>query len=262
VLVLVSQAFAAVLISQKKPVTSNQPTQYLNMDFLTNLLDSSSMLWLTAFLLGLMTAISPCPLATNITAIGFISKDLENRNRVFFNGLYYTLGRAVTYTLIPLIIYLGADQFKLTGFFQRYGDKIIGPLLVLIGIFMLDFFRISFPGLGRLTEKMEKRKTWRFIDSLLLGTVFALAFCPYSGVLYFGMLVPLTLSSTSGLYLPVIFALATGIPVIIFAWVLAYTVTGLGGLYNKLKAIELWFRRVIAGVFIIIGLYYIIRMIL
>ena len=210
-------------------------------------------------LLGLMTAISPCPLATNITAIGFISKDLENRNRVFFNGLFYTIGRAVTYSLIPLIIFFGADQFKFSGFFQRYGEKIIGPLLVLIGIFMLDIIRINFPGLGRLSEKMEQRKSRRFIDVLLLGIVFALAFCPYSGVLYFGMLVPLTISSASGLYLPVIFALATGIPVIIIAWVLAYTVSGIGSLYNKIKIFELWFRRVIAVVFIIVGLYYIFR---
>jgi cytochrome c-type biogenesis protein len=202
------------------------------MEFLTDLLDNSSMPWVIAFLLGLMTAISPCPLATNITAIGFISKDLENRNRVFFNGLFYTLGRAITYTLIPIIIYLGADQFKFSGFFQRYGEKIIGPLLVLIGIFMLDLIRVNFPGFGSLSEKMEKRKSWRFIDAVLLGIVFALAFCPYSGVLYFGMLVPLTVSSASGLYLPVIFAIATGIPVIIFAWILAYTVSGIGVVFN------------------------------
>jgi len=229
------------------------------MEFLTNLLDSSTLPWLTALILGLMTAISPCPLATNITAIGFISKDLENRNRVFFNGLFYTLGRAITYTLIPLIIYFGADQFKFSGFFQRYGEKIIGPLLLLIGIFMLDIIRINFPGFGRLSEKMEKRKSWRFIDALLLGIVFALAFCPYSGVLYFGMLVPLTLSSASGLYLPLVFAIATGIPVIIIAWVLAYTVSGIGVVYNKIKIFELWFRRVIAVVFIIVGLYYILK---
>jgi cytochrome c-type biogenesis protein len=229
------------------------------MDFLTNLLDNSSMPWLTALLLGLMTAISPCPLATNITAIGFISKDLENRNRVFYNGLFYTLGRAVTYTSIPLIIYFGADQFKFSGFFQRYGEKIIGPLLIIIGIFMLDIIRINFPGFGSLSEKMEKRKSWRFIDAMLLGMVFALAFCPYSGVLFFGMLVPLTISSSSGLYLPVIFAFATGIPVIIIAWVLAYTVSGIGGLYHKIKTFELWFRRVIAVVFIIVGIYYMIR---
>jgi len=229
------------------------------MDFLTNLLDNSSLPWLTALLLGLMTAISPCPLATNITAIGFISKDLENRNRVFFNGLFYTFGRAITYTLIPLIIYFGADQFKFSGFFQRYGEKIIGPLLLLIGIFMLDVLRINFPGFGGLSAKLEKRNSWRYIDALLLGIVFALAFCPYSGVLYFGMLVPLTISSASGLYLPVIFAIATGIPVIIIAWVLAYTVSGIGGVYNKIKIFELWFRRVIAVVFIIVGLYYIFR---
>ena len=229
------------------------------MDFLTNLLDSSSLPIVTALLLGLMMAISPCPLATNITAIGFISKDLENRNRVFFNGLFYTLGRTVTYTLIPLLIFLGADQFKFSGFFQRYGEKIIGPFLLLIGILMLDIIWINFPGLGRLSEKLEKRKSWRFIDAALLGMVFALAFCPYSGVLYFGMLVPLTISSASGLYLPVIFAIATGIPVIIIAWILAYTVSGIGGVYNKIKVFELWFRRVIAIVFIIVGLYYIFR---
>jgi cytochrome c biogenesis protein CcdA len=222
-------------------------------------LESSNVPWITALILGLLTAISPCPLATNITAIGFISKDLENQNKVFFNGLFYILGRAISYTLIPLIIYFGADQFKFSGFFQRYGEKVIGPLLLLIGIFMLDIIRINFPGFGRLSEKMEKRKSWRYIDALLLGIVFALAFCPYSGVLYFGMLVPLTVSSASGLYLPVIFAIATGIPVIIIAWVLAYTVSGIGGVYNKIKIFELWFRRLIAVVFIIVGLYYIFR---
>ena len=228
-------------------------------EFLSGILESSNVPWITALILGLLTAISPCPLATNITAIGFISKDLENRNRVFFNGLFYTLGRAISYTLIPIIIYFGADQFKFSGFFQRYGEKIIGPLLLLIGIFMLDIIRINFPGFGRLSEKIEKRKSWRYIDAALLGMVFALAFCPYSGVLYFGMLIPLTVTSAYGLYLPVIFAVATGIPVIIFAWVLAYTVSGIGGLYNKIKIFELWLRRVIAILFIIVGGYYIIR---
>ena len=232
------------------------------MEFLTNLLDSNSIPWVTALLLGFMTAISPCPLATNITAVGFISRDLENRNKVFYNGLFYTLGRAISYTIIPLIIFLGADQFKFSGFFQRYGEKITGPLLMFIGIIMLDIITIKLPGFDILTEKMEKRKSWRFIDALLLGMVFALAFCPYSGVLYFGMLVPMTITSLNGLYLPVVFAIATGIPVIVFAWVLAYTVSGLAGLYNKIKVFELWFRRVIAVTFIIVGLYYILRVLL
>jgi cytochrome c-type biogenesis protein len=229
------------------------------MDFLTNLLESSSMPWLTAILLGLMTSISPCPMATNITAIGFISKDLENRNRVFLNGLFYTLGRAISYTSIALIVFLGADQFRFSGFFQRYGEKIIGPLLIVIGVFMLDLIRLNFPGLSGLTSKMEKRKSWRFIDAVLLGMIFALAFCPYSGVLYFGMLLPMTVASTSGLYLPVLFAIATGIPVILFAWLLAYTVSGIGTVYNKIKVFEIWFRRVIAIVFIGVGIYYVVR---
>ena len=229
------------------------------MEFLTNLLDNSTMPWLTALLLGLMTAISPCPLAANITAIGFISRDLEDRNRVFFNGLFYTLGRAITYTALALIIFIGADQLKFSGFFQRYGEKIIGPLLILIGLFMLDIFKINFPGFNRLTSRIQNKKKWGYLDAVLLGLVFALAFCPYSGVLYFGMLVPLTITSASGLYLPIVFAIATGIPVIIFAWVIAYTISGIGGVYNKLKSFELWFRRIIAVLFIAVGIYYIIR---
>jgi cytochrome c biogenesis protein CcdA len=229
------------------------------MELLTNLLENSTMPWLTALLLGLMTAISPCPLATNITAIGFISKDIEDRNRVFFNGLFYTLGRAITYTALALIIFLGVDQLKFSGFFQRYGEKFIGPLLVIIGFLMLDIIKIRFPGFGGFTSRLQKKKKWGYLDAVLLGLAFALAFCPYSGVLYFGMLVPLTISSTSGLYLPIVFAIATGIPVIVFAWIIAYTVSGIGGAYNKIKTFELWFRRVISVLFIAMGIYYIIR---
>jgi len=214
--------------------------------------------WLSAMVLGLMTAISPCPLATNITAIGFISKDIENRNRVFANGLLYTLGRAISYTIIPLIIYFGADQLKFSGFFQRYGEKVLGPLLILIGLFMLDVIKIKFPGLSGLTSKLETKTKWGYIDSLILGAIFALAFCPYSGVLYFGMLVPMTVSSASGLYLPFVFALATGIPVILFSWLLAYSVGSIGNVYNKLKSFEIWFRRLVAALFIGVGVYYIL----
>lgn len=232
------------------------------MDFLTAILENSSMPWLSALVLGLMTAISPCPLATNITAVGFVSKDIENRNRVFVNGLIYTLGRAITYTSIALIIYLGADQFKFSGFLQQYGEKFLGPLLIIIGVFMLGIIKINFPGLGKLSSGLENKKSWNYWDTLLLGIVFALAFCPYSGVLYFGMLVPLTVASASGLYLPPIFAVATGIPVIIFAWLLAYTVAGVGKVYQKIKTIEIWFRRIIAVLFILVGIYYVLRIFL
>lgn len=225
--------------------------------FLNNLMNNSSLPFISALALGLMTAISPCPLATNITAVGYISKDLEHRNRIFMNGLIYTLGRTLSYTLLAFVIFMGADQFKLSGWFQRYGEKITGPLLVVIGLFMLDIIKISFPGMGILTKRFRENNTSSYWDVLLLGIIFALAFCPYSGVLYFGLLIPMTISSASGLFLPVVFAIATAIPVIVFAWLLAYTVSGVGKLYQRLKLFEIWFRRVISFIFIAVGLYYI-----
>ncbi|MGE5394615.1 MAG: aromatic aminobenezylarsenical efflux permease ArsG family transporter [Candidatus Saccharibacteria bacterium] len=229
------------------------------MEFLTKLLENSTLPWLSALVLGLMTAISPCPLATNLTAIGFISKDIDQRNRVFVNGLLYTLGRAISYTVLALIIYLGADRIQCSGFFQLYGEKIIGPVLILIGLLMLDVIPVRFPGISRLTSSMENKSSWSFFDALLLGMIFALAFCPYSGVLYFGILVPMTVASASGLYLPVVFAIATGIPVIIMAWLLAFSIGSIGNVYNRIRRFEIWFRRIVALLFILVGGYSMIR---
>ncbi|WP_423130136.1 aromatic aminobenezylarsenical efflux permease ArsG family transporter [Gaoshiqia sp. Z1-71] len=226
------------------------------MEILQNFLENSQFPLFSAFILGLMTAISPCPLAANITAIGYISKDIESRKTVFYNGLVYTLGRAVSYTAIGLFFFFGAEQFSLQGFFSTWGEKLLGPLLILIGLFMLGLLNFKIPGIGSLTEKMETRSNKGFWGVLLLGIVFALAFCPYSGVLYFGMLIPMTVSSASGLYLPVVFAFATGIPVILFAWLIAFSVGSLGTVYNKMKTFEWWFRRVVAILFIGVGIYY------
>ena len=165
---------------------------------LSGLLENSSVPFVTALLLGLMTAISPCPLAANITAIGFIGKDIDNRNRVFYNGLVYTLGRAITYTVLAFVLFLGADQFAVSGIFQKYGEKVIGPLLVIIGLFMLDVLKIKFPGMGKLSERFEKKGTKSYWDVLLLGILFVLAVFPYSGVLYFGMLIPMTIVPSGG----------------------------------------------------------------
>lgn len=227
------------------------------MDFLQNLLDQSQFPVLTAFILGLMTAISPCPLATNITAIAYIGREIDAKKKIFFNGLLYTLGRIISYTLIGLIIYWGASRLDISVFFQKYFNKILGPLLILFGIFMLDFITFSKIGgnkwMSKYEEKIRVDRSW---GALVLGMLFALAFCPYSGMLYFGMLIPLTIASASGLYLPIVFAVATGLPVIIIAWMLAFTIRGLGNFYQRLKVFELWFRRVVAAVFILTGLYY------
>ena len=225
-------------------------------ELLTQIYSNSTTPALSAVLLGLMTAISPCPLATNITAMGFISKDIANRNRVFYSGLIYTMGRAFAYTLLAFILYLGADQFQISAVFQQYGEKLLGPSLIIIGLFMSGLLSINIPGLNKLTQQFQKRNKLNFIDAFLLGVLFALAFCPYSGVLYFGMLMPMTVQSASGLYLPLLFAFATGIPVIIFAWLLAFSVSGVGKLYNSIKTFEIWFRRLVALLFIGIGIYY------
>lgn len=227
------------------------------MEFLQNLLDNNNIPFLSAFLLGIMTAISPCPLATNITAIGFISKDLENRKQIFYNGLWYTLGRAISYTLLGIILYFGASKFQIAKLFQSNGEKFLGPLLIIVGILMLDIIKIKFPGFSSLSDKIGKNNRSNWWSALLLGIVFALAFCPYSGVLYFGMLIPMTISSASGLFLPFVFAIATGLPVIIIAYLLAFSISSVGGFYNKVKIFEKWFRKVVAVLFILVGFYYI-----
>jgi sulfite exporter TauE/SafE len=227
------------------------------MEFVQGLLDSTELPVLMAFLLGIMMAISPCPMATNITAIAFISKDISSRRRTFMNGLLYTLGRAISYTAVGLIIYFGASKFKVSFFFQNEGMKFLGPLLLIVGILMLDFVTARLPSIGNWAGKAgEKVRPGNGWSALLLGILFALAFCPYSGILYFGMLIPMTVSSASGLYLPAVFALATGLPVILFAWIIAYGISEVGRFYDRLKIFEKWFRRVAAVVFIGAGIYY------
>ena len=229
------------------------------MEFLRSILENSQYSFITAFILGLMTAISPCPLATNISAIGFISKDIENRKRVFISGLIYTLGRAISYTALGIVLFLGASQMKISMIFQGWGEKLIGPALILIGLFMLDIIKLKFPGFSGLTERIGENSKKSYWSTLVLGMVFAMAFCPYSGVLFFVMLIPITIASVRGLYLPVVFAIGTGLPVIIFAWLLAYAIGNVAHLYNKIKTFELWFRRIMSFVFIAVGIYYMVK---
>lgn len=227
------------------------------MEFLQNLIDQSTFPLLTAFLLGLMTAISPCPLATNITALAYISRDVENRRTVFMNGLYYTIGRALTYTILGSIIFFGASKFHVSRMVQANGEKWIGPLLLVIGIFMLDIIKL--PGssgalLQRVADKVKLGSSW---GALLLGMIFALAFCPYSGVLYFGMLMPMVLSQHEGLFLLPDFAIATGLPVVLLSYLLAFSIGGIGTFYRNIKTFELWFRRIVAILFILTGIYFV-----
>lgn len=228
------------------------------MDFFQTLLETYNIPILSAFVLGLMTAISPCPLATNITATAYISKNISNKRLVFLSGVVYSLGRAFSYTAIGLILYFGASKFHVARFFNQNGEKFLGPLLIIIGLIMLNVIKLNFFSGSSLTEKLsEKFKDKGLLGSFLIGVVFAMAFCPYSGALFFGMLIPMTIASTDGLYLPIVFAFGTGLPVILFTYLLAFAAGQVGVFYHKIAKVEKVMRKIAGVVFILTGIYYI-----
>jgi cytochrome c-type biogenesis protein len=228
------------------------------MEWLNDLAQNRDTPLVAAFALGLLTAIAPCPLATNITATAFIAKTITSRKKVLLSGFLYTLGRMLSYTLIGAIIYFGASKFHVARLFQGNGEKYIGFILIIIGLIMLDAIRLNFIKGLNITDKLSERfKTQGLLGSFLLGALFALAFCPYSGALFFAMLIPMTISSSAGLSLPVVFSLGTGLPVILFAFVIAYSMQKLGMYFAAITKVEK-VMRVVAGItFIATGLYYI-----
>lgn len=227
------------------------------MDFVNSLIDNYNIPILTAFLLGVLTSISPCPLATNITAIAYISKEIKTIKNTLLNGLFYTLGRGISYTLLATLIYFGLSSFQISNIFQGWGDKVLGPVLIVIGLIMFGIIKIKIGGHNQKIEKLkEKLSTKGYIGSLLLGVIFALAFCPYSGVLFFGALIPLVLKSPESLILPPVFALGTGLPVIIFSFLIAFSIQKLSRAFQVVQKIEKVMRYMVASVFLIAGVYY------
>jgi cytochrome c biogenesis protein CcdA len=228
------------------------------MEWLNELAQNREAPLLAAFALGLLTAIAPCPLATNVTATAYIAKTITDKKKVLLSGLLYTLGRVFSYTLIGAIIYFGASKFQVAKLFQGNGEKYIGFVLIIIGLIMLDVIKLNFIKGGNFTEKLsEKFKTKGLLGSFLLGALFALAFCPYSGALFFAMLIPMTLSADAGLALPVVFSFGTGLPVILFAFVIAFSMEKLGMYFKAITKVEKVMRFVAGLVFILTGLYYI-----
>ena len=213
-----------------------------------------------AFFIGIMMAISPCPLATNITAIAYISRKIDNSKHTLLVGFTYALGRMFTYTIIAsLIVFFGLNVQSASLALQKYGENIIGPLLIIIGIVMLDLFKVNFfSGNARLNSFKEKLSEKGLLGSFLLGVIFALTFCPFSAVLFFGMLIPLSLKTGDGLILPSVFAFATGLPVIIFSFIMVYSISKLGLIMDKVQTFEKWSRKIASVVFICVGIYYLI----
>jgi cytochrome c-type biogenesis protein len=218
---------------------------------------------IAAFFLGLMTAISPCPLTTNITAIAYTSKRIQNRRHTMIVSSLYTLGRMLTYAgIASMIVYAGLSTQHVSLFLQKYGERLLGPLLVVIGLVMLEAVKLGrISGESERIERLKKRLAKRgFLGAFLLGAVFALAFCPFSAVLYFGMLIPLSLAAGDGIVLPAVFAVATGLPVIILSLLLTTGVSTLGKAMDRIQAFEKWMRKSVGVVFIAAGIYYIIQL--
>ncbi len=225
--------------------------------FINSLIDNYNIPLLTAFLLGILTSISPCPLATNIAAVGFLSKEIKTAKNTLFNALFYIIGRGISYTLVAGLIYFGFSEFAVAGIFQGWGEKLLAPVLIIMGLFMLGIFKIK---LNVKSEKWENFKHWLsgkgYLGSLGLGMIFAMAFCPYSGVLFFGMLMPLILKSTTGILLAPIFAIGTGLPVAVFASLMVISLQKMSKAYQATRRVEKWLRYIVAFLFIGTGFYY------
>ena len=211
----------------------------------------------SAFWLGVLTSISPCPLATNIAAISFVGRRLENPRLVLLGGLLYTLGRALAYGILGVLLVtslLNAPVLALV--LQKYLNQILGPLLIVMGMFLLELLSVGSGGRGGafagLQERAARHGVW---GALVLGFLFALSFCPISAALFFGSLIPLAVANESGVLLPTVYGIGTGLPVLIVALVVALGAKSIGTAFQKLSAFEKWARRVTGVVFVGVGIY-------
>ncbi len=229
------------------------------METVKHLFNNANMPILGALLLGLLTAISPCPLATNITAMAYISKTLSGKRKVLLSGLLYTLGLALSYTTIALIIILGASKFHVAKFFQGNGEKFVGPIMLIIGLIMLNIIKLNFLGKTNFTEKLQdKFKDKGLLGSFLLGALFAMAFCPYSGAMYFGILIPMSIKSSIGFSLPFFYAIGAGSLVLFFTFLIVFCIQKVGIYFNAITKTEKVMRVMAGLLFVITGMYYIL----
>ena len=211
----------------------------------------------SALWLGILTSISPCPLATNIAAVSFLSKRIAHPVMVFISGLAYTFGRMVAYAILGWVIISSLLSVpQVAQFLQKYMVKALGPLLIITGLFLLEIITIRLPGFALSEKHHNKLVESGAPGAFLLGLIFAMAFCPVSAALFFGSLIPLALNNKAGTLLPFIYGIGTGLPVLIFAVAIALGVTSLSHWFHRITKLEYYTRRITGGIFIIVGLYY------
>ena len=213
---------------------------------------------LSALWLGILTSISPCPLASNIAAVSFIVKKIEHPLYVFNSGVFYTLGRVIGYTALGVLITSSLLSIPQTSYFlQHYLNKILGPVLIIAGFLLLGVVHVPFFSSSVTVKTAERIKDFGAFGSLLLGVLFALSFCPISAAIFFGSLIPLALKNSSQVVMPSLYGVGTGLPVLGFAVVLAFGVTNLEKMFRQVRVLEYWMKRVTGIIFILVGIYYI-----
>jgi len=227
---------------------------------LTGILGNLNIPVLSALLLGLITAISPCPMATNIAAIAYVSRRVKERRYAVISGALYTLGRMFSYSILGILIIVGGLEIPgLASFLQDFGEQVLGPLLIVVGVIMLTINRIPLSlGGGKLSSIGEKVANRGMIGGFLLGALFALAFCPYSAVLFFGILIPLGLKSTGGVALPAVYAIGTGLPVLVFGTLISLGVAKVSNWLNAVTRVEKIIRVAVSIIFIGVGIYLVV----
>ena len=213
---------------------------------------------LSALWLGILTSISPCPLATNIAAVSFIGKNITCPYKTVMAGLIYTTGRILSYVLLGIIIVTGLLSIPaIANFLQHYINIILGPILILVGIILLEIIKINFSAGFASTGLHEKVKKFGLFGALLLGIIFALSFCPISAALFFGSLLSLSIEHNSKILFPLVYGIGTGLPVVLFAIIIAFSANSLGKAYNNLVKFEFWMRKITGVLFILAGIYFI-----
>ena len=213
---------------------------------------------LSALWFGILTSISPCPLATNIAAVSFLSKKIVHPRMVFCSALAYTLGRMTTYVVLGVIIISSlAGVPAVANFLQKYMNKILGPVLIIVGLFLVGVLKLNFSGFSLSSEKQNKLAESGVLGSFALGVLFASSFCPISAALFFGSLIPLSLNNNFGITFPFIYGIGTGLPVLIFAVGISMGVHSMTHWFNKVAKLELYMRKVTGIIFILVGVYYI-----
>lgn len=212
---------------------------------------------LSALWFGVLTSISPCPLATNLAAISYVGRRVDSPRKVFMSGLLYTGGRMVTYSVLGTVLVtslLSAPSLSYS--LQKYMNLALGPLLILVGMVLLELITFHIGGRGiseSMQQRVERMNVW---GAGLLGIVFALSFCPTSAALFFGSVLPLAVKWQSGLVLPAVYGIATGLPVLLFAGLIAVGAHKVAQAYNRVVIFEQWARYVTGGLFILVGIYY------